>query len=79
MRNYSQLYAMPFYEGCTIFFNLFSGMALINEYKLYTGRQLTYIFTGCALSIVGILLKLLTLEAFDSGSSKEENFVEMAS
>lgn len=73
MRNYSQLYVMPFYESCSIFCNLISGLVLMDEFCLYTRKQLIFIFIGCLISISGILLKLQTLEAFDPKQMIEED------
>lgn len=73
MRNYSQLYVMPFYESCSIFCNLISGLVLMGEFDLYTGKKLFLIFVGCSISISGILLKLLTLEAYDPKQQEEES------
>lgn len=36
MSKYSQLYVMPFYESCSMFFNLITGIMLIGEGELYT-------------------------------------------
>lgn len=36
MSKYSQLYVLPFYESCSICFNLISGLVLMGEFELYT-------------------------------------------
>ena len=36
MSIYSQLYVLPFYESCSICFNLVSGLVLMGEVDLYT-------------------------------------------
>ena len=65
MSMYSQLYVLPFYESCAIFFNLISGILLLGEYKVYTGDTLVSIMFGCLVSVFGIMLKLQGLEAYD--------------
>ena len=35
MSMYSQLYVLPFYESCSICFNLLSGLAIMGEFELY--------------------------------------------
>lgn len=65
MSLYSQLYVLPFYESCSICFNLVSGLMLMGERDLYSKQQLSCIFIGCLISVSGILLKLQTLEAYD--------------
>ena len=69
MRYYSQLYVMPFYESCAIFFNIISGLLLMGEYQLYTRSQLACVVVGCLVSVLGIFLKLLSIEAFDAGAN----------
>lgn len=69
MSMYSQLYVLPFYESCSICFNLVSGLVLMGEFELYTALQLSCIFIGCLISVTGILLKLLVLEAYDDPKS----------
>lgn len=73
MRNYSQLYVMPFYESCAILFNIISGLLLMGEYELYTRSQLTRVVIGCLISVIGIFLKLLSLEAFEKGSGVDKD------
>ena len=65
MSKYSQLYVMPFYESCSMFFNLITGIMLIGEGELYTNSQLTKIFIGNIVCITGIFLKMSTLEAYE--------------
>lgn len=77
MRYYSQLYVMPFHESCTIIFNLLSGLVLLGEFDLYTKKQLTLIFIGCAITISGILLKLLSLEVQDNFSKVQEDNIKI--
>lgn len=65
MSMYSQLYVMPFYESCSMFFNLITGIMLIGEGELYTNTQLISIFIGNIVCITGIFLKMSVLEAYD--------------
>lgn len=74
MSMYSQLYVMPFYESCSMFFNLITGIMLIGEGELYTTTQLICIFIGNIVCITGIFLKMSVLEAYEPNTSgKQDN------
>lgn len=63
MSLYSQLHVLPLYESSCILFNLLAGGLILNEFSLYSHRQLSFIVLGCSLSITGILFKLMTSPA----------------
>lgn len=45
----------------------------MGEYQLYTRSQLTCVVVGCLVSVIGIFLKLLSLEAFEKGSGVDKD------
>lgn len=45
----------------------------MGEYELYTRSQLTHVVIGCLISVIGIFLKLLSLEAFEKGSNVDKD------
>ena len=63
---------MPFYESCSMFFNLLTGIMLIGEGELYTNGQLACVFVGNIVCISGIFLKMSTLEAYEPQTAPVE-------
>ena len=73
---FSQLHVMPTYECSIIFGTLLSGGIIMEEFSYYTPQQLTLIFIGSSICVIGIMWKVCLLELESSKIEKDDDWIK---
>ena len=72
LATFEQLKVIPVYQSCLIFCNFLCGGVLLNEFQLYTNKQLIFIIIGSLICTFGLYIKLQFQNSTDIETEKSE-------